>query len=192
LKERDIILSSDFWRIVINFNLSSYEETISTIPTDIRLIEGQRNEFTPVSELKQAETLLDTLELKLHYFQQFLPKRDGQRGLKNFGGTVLRTLFGTALDTDVHLLHDTLNELQSTNSDIVHSLFNQVTYIKKLDTTTQVNADAIANLSSIVKNIVVQSYDKFQETARDILWLNYSLHGQSELYTATRQNWHCY
>jgi hypothetical protein len=185
-------LSSDVWRVAINLDLNSYEEAISTIRTDIRLIEGQRNEFTPVSELKQVEILLDTLELKLHYFQQFLPKRDRRRGLINFGGNVLRTIFGTALYTDVHLLHDTLNELQSSNSDIVHSLSNQVTYAKKLDTTTQVNANAIANLSSIVKDIVLQSYDNFQVTTRDILWLNYTLHGQSELYAATRQNRHCY
>jgi hypothetical protein len=51
--------------------------------------------------------------------------------------------------------------------------------------TLQVNANA--NLFSIVKNIIVRSYDNFQETTRDILWLNYTLHGLSELYTATRQ-----
>jgi hypothetical protein len=62
LKERDIILSSDVWCIAINFDLSNYEEAISTIKTDIRLIEGQRDEFTPLSELKQVETLLDSLD----------------------------------------------------------------------------------------------------------------------------------
>ena len=188
MKERDIILSSDVWRIAINLDLNNYEEAISAVRTDIRLIEGQKNKFTPVSELKQVETLLDSLELKLHYFQQFLPRRDRRRGLINLGGNALKVLFGTALDTDVRSLHDTLNELQSSNSDIVHSLSNQVTYIKKLDTATHVNTNTIANLSTIVKNIVIQSYDKFQETTRDILWLNYTLHGQGELYTAARQN----
>jgi hypothetical protein len=62
-----------------------------------------------------------------------------------------------------------------------------VTYIRKLEIATNVNAQAVANLSVILKDIVVQSYEKFHETARDILWLNYTHHGQSELYTTVRQ-----
>ena len=53
--------------------MSNHEEAISTIRADIHLIEGRRNEFTPVPELKQVETLLGTLDLKLHYFPRFLP-----------------------------------------------------------------------------------------------------------------------
>ena len=51
----------------------------------------------------------------------------------------------------------------------------------------RVNANAIANLSSIVKDIVSQSYERFQQTAREVMWLNCTLHGQSELFTAVRQ-----
>ena len=50
-----------------------------------------------------------------------------------------------------------------------------------------VNTDTIANLSSIVKDIVNQSDEWFQQTARYVAWLNYTLHGQSELFTAVRQ-----
>ena len=59
--------------------------------------------------------------------------------------------------------------------------------LKKLDTATKVNANAVANLSSIVKDIVIESYERFQETTRDILWLNHTLNGQSELNTVVRQ-----
>jgi hypothetical protein len=51
----------------------------------------------------------------------------------------------------------------------------------------RVNAHVIANLSSIVKDIVCQSYERFQQTATDVIWLNYTLHGQCELFTAVRQ-----
>jgi len=51
----------------------------------------------------------------------------------------------------------------------------------------RVNANAIANLSSIVKDIVSQSYERFQQTAIEVIWLNYTLHGQNELFTAIRQ-----
>ena len=62
----------------------------------------------------------------------------------NFGGTILKTVFGTSTIADLQNLH----ELQSKNADIVHSLLNQVTYVKRLDQVTRVNTDAIANLSS--------------------------------------------
>ncbi len=52
---------------------------------------------------------------------------------------------------------------------------------------TGVEADAIANLSNIVKDVVIRSHDKFKEVTRDILWLNVTIHNQSELYMVIRQ-----
>ena len=40
----------------------------------------------------------------------------------DIGGTVLKALFGTATITDVHQLHQTLDQLKSRNADITHSL----------------------------------------------------------------------
>ena len=42
-------------------------------------------------------------------------------------------------------------------------------------------------MSCIVKDIVIQSYEGFQETTRDILKLNQTLNGESELNTAVRK-----
>jgi hypothetical protein len=58
------------------------------------------------------------------------PKLDSWRGILNFGGTILQTLFGIATVADLHMLHDTLDELKSKDVDIAHSLANQVTYAK--------------------------------------------------------------
>jgi len=85
------------------------------------------------------------------------------------------------------LLHETLDGLKSTTFDIVHSLNSQLTYVKKLDTATGINAMAIANLSSIVKGIVIQSHNKFQQITHDISWLNVTLRNYIELYTVIRQ-----
>jgi len=180
-------MSSDAWRVAVNLDTNVYEEAISAIRTDLRLIEERKTEFTPVLELKQVAPLLDALELKLHDFQQVLPRRDRRRGLLNLGGTILKSLFGTATINDLHVLRNTLDSLQTSTSDIVHSLTNQITYVKKLDIMMRVSACAIANLSSTVKVIVNQSYEKFQQTARNVIWFNYTLHGQSELFTAVRQ-----
>jgi len=68
------------------------------------------------------------------------------------------------------------------NSDIAHSLSNQVTYIKKIDTTTGINTKAITKLSNIVKDTVIQSHDRFQQ-----MWINITLDSRSELYMTIRQ-----
>ena len=37
---------------------------------------------------------------------------------------------------------------------------------------TSLNTEALVNLSTIVKDSVVQSHSKFQDIAKDITWLN--------------------
>jgi hypothetical protein len=90
--------------------------------------------------------------------------------------------------SDINSLHNVLDELQQRNSDVVHSSSHQVTYIKKLDATAEINTNAIANLSNIIKHNMIQSHDKFQRITRDVMWLNLTLHGQSELHTVVRQS----
>ena len=130
---------------------------------------------------------MNTLQQKLCDFYQILPKLDSRRGLIDFGGTILRTLFGTATLTELHSLHETLDELKSTDSDIAHSLLSQIGYIKNLVSTVKVNAAVIANLSNVVKDIVIQSNEHYRQVNRDLMWLNLTLFGQSRIFTAVRE-----
>jgi hypothetical protein len=164
-----------------------YQEVISTIRSDTLVVDRQKQEFTPIAELKQIETLLRTSETKLSNFYQFLPRLNQRRALADFGGAALKFLFGTATQAAVRSLHSALNELQFKNSDIVHSLSHQVTYIRQLDTITRINSNALANLSDIVKSNMIRSQEKFQQLARDIVYLKLTLHGQSDLHTDIRQ-----
>jgi hypothetical protein len=66
-----------------------YKETVSTIKGDLLFVEKHKIEFTSMSEFKQIETLLDTLEVKLQTFRQVLPRLDKRRGLINFGENAL-------------------------------------------------------------------------------------------------------
>jgi hypothetical protein len=106
---------------------------ISAISSDLILINQEGKEFSSASELSQVAILLHTLEAKFSYFLQILPKPDRRRGVLNFGGTVLRTLFGTATLGDVSQLHETIDGLRTQNADIVHSLSSEVTYVRQLD-----------------------------------------------------------
>ena len=72
------------------------------------------------------------------------------------GGTILKPLFVTATLSDLDELHGTINELKFKEACIVHSLANQLTYIKGLGQNTRMNTDAISNMSSIGKNELIQ------------------------------------
>jgi hypothetical protein len=127
------------------------------------------------------------LEDKIHNFYQIVPRPEPRRGLLNLGGNILKNIFGTAFVSDFHELHDVLEDLQNINSDIVHSLANQLTYVKKVDDMASFKTDNIANLSSIVKNGIIQSHDKYQQITRDLFWFTLTFLGQSTVYTAVRE-----
>jgi hypothetical protein len=67
--------------------------------------------------LKQIKLLSQTLESKMQTLHQFLPSVDRKQGLINIGGTILKTLFGTASVLETDELHNIFDELESRNSD---------------------------------------------------------------------------
>ena len=75
----------------------------------------------------------------------------------------MKTLFGTTTVSDIHKLRDILAKLYSRNSYLFHPLTGQLTCVRKLNTVTAANADAIANLSGIVKDKIDKSHDTFQK-----------------------------
>jgi hypothetical protein len=103
------------------------------------------------------------------------------------GGTILKTLFETAILSDLDQLHGTIDELKSKEADIVHSLASQLTYVKVLGQNTRINRDAIANMSTIVRNELVQSHHRYVQLTRDVMWLNLTLFNQSALFTVIRE-----
>ena len=56
----------------MEIDLSAYRDTISVIRSDMMINEQQKQEFTPVSELKHEDSLLETLDARLSDFQQVL------------------------------------------------------------------------------------------------------------------------
>jgi hypothetical protein len=66
-------------------------------------------------------------------------------------------------------------------------LANQVTHIINLDRLTRVNTEAIANVSEVVKDFMINAHEKFYAINRDIMWLNITMYSQNEIYMAVRQ-----
>jgi hypothetical protein len=102
LRERDIVLTNENWRTAIDLDDTPYREVISTIREDLLLVEKTKKEFTATSELGQIK-VLETLEWKLNNFKQILPRLDPRRGLINWGGAVLKSLFGMATAKDIQI-----------------------------------------------------------------------------------------
>jgi hypothetical protein len=72
LKEKDFILTSDEWRGVVELNMSMYEDVISVIRQHLMMVLKERQEFTPISELRQIESLLNALEARLIFISCYL------------------------------------------------------------------------------------------------------------------------
>jgi hypothetical protein len=70
------------------------------------------------------------------------------------------------------------------NSDIVHSVSDQLSYVKNLG---KINAEAIANLSNVVKEQMMQSHDQLPNLARDMFWLNATFHTECSVFAVIRQ-----
>jgi hypothetical protein len=106
-----------------------------------------------------------------------------RRSLLNLGSNILKTIFGTATVSDVQELHSVLDDLQNRNSEIIHSLSNHLTYVIKVADTTSLDTESIANLSSIVKDSIIQSHD-YQQIIRDVFWFNITFLWHTTTYTS--------
>ena len=59
--------------------------------------------------------------------------------------------------------------------------------MKKLDTVTGINSQAIANLTNVSKDKLVHTHEEFQNITKDLAWLHFTVQGQSALFTVVRQ-----
>jgi hypothetical protein len=156
VKEKDLILISDYWKIIVNFDLMPYEDVTTTLRKDLRELKEASKRSLPIGVLRYVETSLIAVENKLVDLKEYLPKADKRRGFLDIGGTFLKTLFGIATVADLNDFHATVNDLHRKQDTIVHSTTQQVTYLKQLDGTVKFNHEAIANLSATLKGIATK------------------------------------
>ena len=76
MKERDIVLTNNAWRVAINLDTAPNEDAISKIREDLILVKNYKKKFTSIAEIWHIEVLLNTMESKLNYFYQLLPRVD--------------------------------------------------------------------------------------------------------------------
>jgi len=76
VKDKNVLLTSDYWRIVVNFDLTAYQDATSILRKDLSRMEESDKRTVPTGELRQVRTTLDSLEKKLEDLREFLPKVD--------------------------------------------------------------------------------------------------------------------
>jgi hypothetical protein len=115
--------------------------------------------------MRQIEEAMRSLKEKLENIHRFLPRPKMKRGLLNIGGTILKSLFGTATFVDLRSLHETMDSLQRRQESVTHSLDRQLTYVKDLDESVRNDHQAIIDLSTAIKDFAVKTKESFQEVA---------------------------
>ena len=80
IREAELVLTSDHWRVIVNFDLSAYEEAITVLREDLTRVEEIANHSTPIGELRQVDLALNSFEDNLLNLKRYLPKANRKRG----------------------------------------------------------------------------------------------------------------
>jgi hypothetical protein len=163
IKEGGFILSGDLWEAVLSFELTPYKDAVTGLNSDLHIAKEVAKRTAPLVELRQIKAMLLSLEDRLSRIQRYSPKSWRKRGLLDIGGSVLKSLFGTAMVLDLNELHSAVNELDRKQDNLTHSLEWQLLYFKHLDDPVTFNHQATANLSSSVKELATKTRDPFPE-----------------------------
>jgi hypothetical protein len=94
--------------------------------------------------------------------------------------------FGTTAVLDVEELHKTVDKMNRTEGDIIHSVNDQMTYLKTLESAVKFNTEAVETLSEKVEVIMRDSNKWKDETDKAIHWLNYTIFNQSNTFAYIR------
>ena len=79
VKHKDVVLTSDYWRIVVNFDLSAYEDATIILREDLFRVKEIAKRSPQIGELRHLETILASLENRLRDLREFLPKVDWRK-----------------------------------------------------------------------------------------------------------------
>jgi hypothetical protein len=183
LKDGELILTSDTWNVIVQFDLNPFEEAVAVLHEELTDIHNITNRSLQFDEVKRVQEVLQILENKLTNVKHFLPKPARKRGLLNIGGNLLRILFGTATVAEITNLHSTVDTLRNNQQTIAHSVNQQVTLVKQLDGIVRHNQDSLTNLTFIIKDYVLKVQDKFQNLVSKLEWIT----KQQEVNTAVRK-----
>jgi hypothetical protein len=79
VKQSDIVVTSDYWKVIINFDLSPYEIAINMVRNQLTELTNTTRYPSQVVEVQQIHFALETLEGRLQTLRYFSPKPEQKR-----------------------------------------------------------------------------------------------------------------
>ena len=122
IKVADAVLTNDFWKVAVNFQLTPYEKAIEIVKADLAAVTDLPHPTPLIEDVHQVQTFVNTLESTMTNLKRYLPEANGKRGFLNMRGSFLKVLFGTATVTDLADLHFTVDSMNQKQGDVVHAL----------------------------------------------------------------------
>lgn len=161
LKERDIILSTDVWTIVVSVNTEDYDQVIYDVESIFEYLESEDKnveikDLVPHYEISQLRTSLQITKQEIDNLKLLLPTTRARRGVINGIGSVLKFLFGTMDDDDLQTLNSKINNLDDQSDVLVHVEDEKLTYMKKLTGEVDENSKAIKTIAGILKSTITE------------------------------------
>ena len=87
IKVADAAFTSDYWKVVLHFQLTPYEKAIEIVKADLAAVTELAHPTPLIDEVHQVQTVVNSLENTLTNLKRYLPRADRKRGLLNVGGS---------------------------------------------------------------------------------------------------------
>jgi hypothetical protein len=165
-----------------------YEEIISRLRLELKHMYKAKANFSHINELQQVEILLNKLGNAVKSFREILlPRVDARRSILNAAGSVFKFLFGPATMADVSNFYNTVQDLYKNQDEIVHSVNDQLTYLKSLDTTVKFNTKVVEIISEKIKSVMLDFGKWTNKVDMTTQWLNATIFNQTSIFNYIRQ-----
>jgi hypothetical protein len=76
VKQQDVMLTNDYCRLIVHYDLAEFEEAITTLHEDLTRVKGSAKQTTSIRELRQVDLALSSFEEKLDNLKRYLPRAD--------------------------------------------------------------------------------------------------------------------
>jgi hypothetical protein len=176
LRERELLVTGNYWNLVINLDVQWCHNTVRQIQQVFTHLEWSRRHREPPDrvvnweEVEQARTAVDQVEQELSTLTRLLPVSEKgelgvrrKRGLFNVGGEALKFLFGVATTQQLQELHHTVEGIKTREGDVIHAVQTQLTYLKSVDEAATRNAMGLAGVARILKNVILSAWNHQRE-----------------------------
>jgi hypothetical protein len=181
LRERELLVTGNYWNVVINFDVQWYQNTLQVIeqvfkqPDWNREHRGKQTNLIDWEDVDQVRRAINKVNQELLTFSKLLPPpKDGdsshrkKRGLINIGGDILKFVFGLATMQQVQDLHATVEGIKTREGKVIHAVQKKLTYLKSISEATAQNTIGFDTVARILKNVMANAFTLQKTFTRSI------------------------